>query len=91
MGFDTADDDKIGDDVFDKGMQADIPTIADNLDDWLPEFKTVIDGTLLVAGDSHESIQQSLDGIKETLGQTIREVFTVQGDARPGSESGHEQ
>ena len=72
-------------------MLADIPNINDNINDWLAQFKTPIDGAILVAGNSHDSIDQGLDQINTILGQTIKEVFTIRGDARPGAESGHEQ
>jgi hypothetical protein len=95
MGFNNNPGDKIAPEdptnVFDKGMQADAGNLGDNLNNWHPEFISQIDGLVLVAGDSHQSIQQKLAGVKVILGHTVREVFTVQGDVRPGSESGHEQ
>lgn len=96
LGFNSSDDDKIGDLVFDGGMQADIPTLADNIDDWLPEFQSAngtaaTDGIFLIAGDSHENQNQMLADIKTLFGTTITDLFQITGDARPGAESGHEQ
>jgi hypothetical protein len=72
-------------------MKADIGNLGDNIKNWIPEFKGAIDGVILVSGDSHDRIFQGINGVKVILGYTIREVFTVRGDSRPGAQSGHEQ
>lgn len=69
--------DKIGDDVFEKGMLADAdgPDGADDVpgrpskylnDDltlWEPQFKEVIHGVILITGSSHPKIQETLDKV----------------------------
>ena len=72
--------DKIGDDVFEKGMLADAdgpdgasdicgrPSkyLNDDLTKWESEFKEeVIHGVILIAGSSHPKIQETLDNVKK--------------------------
>jgi hypothetical protein len=78
-------------------MQADIPNIADNVNNWLPQFQSAdtttaaTDGLILIAGDTQDNQNQMLTNVKTLFGTTITEVLQITGDARPGAESGHEQ
>lgn len=57
---------------------------------WAAAFKRNIDGVLLVAGDSHQSVTAALDKALDILGHTISEVANKFGQTRPGKEDGHE-
>ena len=64
--------------------------------DWLPAFKQDIHGLILVAGDSHHTVHEHLDKIKDIFhvghhDASVHEVLRLVGDVRPGDESGHEQ
>lgn len=65
--------------------------------DWIPEFKDEIHGLIQVAGDSHDTVKDKLQEIKDIFSvgdddATIHKVFDrVTGDVRPGAEKGHEQ
>jgi hypothetical protein len=58
---------------------------------WDATFLQAIDGVIIVAGDSHLSVEAELAQVKLILGISIRDVVTLRGDTRPGKESGHEQ
>ncbi len=97
--------DEIGDINFNAGMLADAKDLGDqgstsssgNFDpDWIPEFKEEIHGLIQVAGDSHDTVKDKLEEIKDifSVGEddaTMHKVFRVTGDVRPGAEKGHEQ
>jgi hypothetical protein len=96
--------DEIGDSVFSAGMLAD----AENLGDkgtkssgtfdpaWIPEFKAVIHGLILVTGDNRTTTEESLEKIKTifSVGKadaSIHQVLRLVGDVRPGALAAHEQ
>lgn len=97
--------DDIGDGAFNTGMLADAPNLGDTgttsasgtfNPDWDPEFKQDIHGLILVAGDSHATVNETLREIEEIFSvraqdATIHEVTRKVGDVRPKKESGHEQ
>ncbi|KAF9484599.1 Dyp-type peroxidase [Pholiota conissans] len=65
--------------------------------DWEEPFKKDIHGVIILAGDSHATVEAKLHKIKEIFGvglggakDSIVEVTTVRGDARPGDQSAHE-
>ena len=64
--------------------------------DWLPAFKKEIHGLILVTGDCHQTVNETLSDIKKifsvgTPEASIHEVLHLVGDVRPGKEKGHEQ
>ncbi|KAK0432370.1 peroxidase TAP [Armillaria borealis] len=62
----------------------------DSLPDWEPAFKEQIDAVILVAGDSHHTVNNKLLEIRALFGLSIHEVTHIQGDVRPGAVSVHE-
>jgi hypothetical protein len=64
--------------------------------DWDPAFLGPVDGVILVAGDSHETVQKKITEIQSVFPadpnhSSITIVKSIVGDVRPGPESGHEQ
>lgn len=66
--------------------------------DWEEPFKKEIHGVIILAGDSHATVDAKLNQIKEIFGvgpggakSSLAEVTTIRGDARPGDQSAHEQ
>ncbi|KAJ4413964.1 dye-decolorizing heme-containing peroxidase [Gnomoniopsis sp. IMI 355080] len=58
---------------------------------WAPEFKQGnIDGVILVAGDSQNSVDKALTKALSVLRNTVSEVINIFGHSRPGKEDGHE-
>lgn len=58
---------------------------------WTPEFKSGhIDGVLLIAGDSEQSVNHALFKGLSALRHTVSEVINMSGHVRPGKEEGHE-
>jgi hypothetical protein len=85
------DDAKLNDSAFLAGQRVDAP-------DWEEPFKKEIHGVIILAGDSHATVDAKLNRIKEIFGigpgnakDSLAEVTTVRGDARPGDQSAHEQ
>lgn len=82
--------------VFSSGMQADSglkdPT---NPTTWDPLFiNRPFHGVVLVAGDSHSNVTQTLNNISTGLmknGAAFQAATTVVGDVRPGKMRGFEQ
>jgi hypothetical protein len=98
------DDTKLSDSAFLTGQRADAEGLHDKgtgtgpsyVPDWEQPFKQEIHGVILVAGDSHATIDKKLRDIKHIFGvgghkHSIKEITTVRGDTRPGDQSAHEQ
>ena len=97
--------DKIGDDAFDAGMLAGAAALGDPgtnspsgtfSPNWIPAFKHDIHGVILIAGDSHKTVDEKLAQIESIFRvgahhALIHEVYRTVGDVRPGKEKGHEQ
>ena len=94
---------EIGDSAFDKGMFADAEFLGDKgitdankfNPDWVPAFKGVIHGMILVSGECHATVAKKLKEIEGIFSvgahdATIHEVIRIVGDVRPGKEAGHE-
>lgn len=69
---------------------------ADPKPDWEQAFLGQIDGVILVAGDSRETVQEKIKEVNEIFSadpkhSSIKIVDTIVGDVRPGDEAGHEQ
>ena len=67
---------------------------------WEPAFKqskgAEIHGVISIAGDCHQTINEQLGKIESIFGvgkpnATVRKIIRLDGDVRPGKESGHEQ
>ncbi|TFK38587.1 hypothetical protein BDQ12DRAFT_631188 [Crucibulum laeve] len=92
------DDTKLIDTAFLRGQRLDAANLGDKgtgsgdnfVPDWEPAFKEEIHGVILVAGDSHTSVNKQLWQIEEIFGDSIYKVTAVRGDARPGDLSAHE-
>ncbi len=97
--------DDIGDGTFTTGMLADASSLGDKgttsasgaFDpDWDPEFKQDIHGLILIAGNSHATVNETFRQVErifsvKTQNATIHEVTRKIGDVRPKKEAGHEQ
>ncbi|KAJ7154707.1 fungal peroxidase [Mycena filopes] len=58
---------------------------------WVPQFVgTGIHGVMLLASDTIDNINTELASLKSKLGDSITEIYSLQGAARPGNEQGHE-
>ena len=100
MGIDDA---NIGDSAFVNGMLTDAKknlgdplTANDDTPDWNPAFKHGVDGMILVAGESRQTVAAQLAEVERIFlagapHATIHEVIRIVGDVRPGKEKGHEQ
>ncbi|KAJ7054412.1 fungal peroxidase [Mycena amicta] len=84
--------DSLGDTPFATGQQSAANSLGDpSTTNWQPEFTTgQIHGVILLASGSFDDINDTLDSIKSALGDSIAEVYSLEGAARPGSEAGHE-
>ena len=99
MGINDSD---IGDSAFLGGMLADAKDLGDrgtasaDTPDWVPAFKQGVDGMILVSGESHPTVAETLADIERIFSvgapsATIHEALRIVGDVRPGKEKGHEQ
>ena len=97
--------DEIGDSAFDAGMLAGAEALGDQgtksssgafNPNWIPAFKHDIHGVILIAGDSHKTVNEKLAQIENIFRvgahhALIHEVYRTVGDVRPRKEKGHEQ
>lgn len=88
--------DDIGDELFKNGMLADAGELGDKLEEWDADFKKEIHGVFSITANSTVVLERTLDRIKRIFrfghkDATIEEVTRLQGQVRPGAESGHEQ
>jgi Dyp-type peroxidase family len=97
------DDSKLGDEAFLKGQRADAESLADKgtgtgdtfIPDWEEAFQKPVDGAIILAGDSHGTVDKKLDQIEAIFGvgtqtASISTVTSIRGDSRPGDLSAHE-
>ena len=95
---------ELGDNVYKAGMLADAQSLGDKgttssgtFDpDWDPAFKNGVHGVILITGDCHPTVSETLREIEKIFSvrapnALIHEVKRLVGDVRPGSEKGHEQ
>ncbi|KIK63490.1 hypothetical protein GYMLUDRAFT_41170 [Collybiopsis luxurians FD-317 M1] len=83
--------DNLGDSLFTAGQLNDASSLGDTTSNWVSEFAgTSIDGVLLLASDTVDNINNTLSQLQSTLNGSISEVYSIQGQARPGNEQGHE-
>ncbi|KAJ7243455.1 fungal peroxidase [Mycena rebaudengoi] len=84
--------DSLGDPAFAGGQLKDAANLGDpGTADWVPQFVgTKIHGVILFASDTVNNCNNELTKLKRTLSNTIKEVYSLQGAARPGNQEGHE-
>lgn len=78
------------------GMLNDATFLGDKTADWDPSFTQDIHGIIVIAGDSHTTVNDTVTTIEKLFlvddaNSPIEEVVKLQGDVRPGLERGHEQ
>lgn len=80
-------------DVFVTGQFEDATVLGDpGTDNWIPGFKgTQVHGMFILASDTIDNINDELENIVNILGDSITEIYRLQGAARPGAEAGHER
>lgn len=85
--------DSLNDTVYTTGQFADAPNLGDpGTTNWVSAFKgTSIHGVFLLASDSMTLINIEIAAVKLLFGNSITEVYRLAGQARPGSEEGHER
>jgi Dyp-type peroxidase family len=57
---------------------------------WEPAFKKTIHGCILITGESKHTIAERLKELENILVGTFKTIIKVEGNVRPGAESGHE-
>ncbi|KAI0636146.1 peroxidase TAP [Trametes polyzona] len=95
--------DDLGDSAFKAGQLADAQDLGDQgqtvngkfVPNWIPAFKGVIHGVILISGDSDLTIAATrlvVEGIFNfgLHNALLHEVITITGTVRPGAEKGHE-
>ncbi|KAJ7917362.1 fungal peroxidase [Mycena leptocephala] len=86
-------DDTVGDpNVFGKGQLANVANLGDpGTTNWVQQFVgTSIHGCMLISSDTEYNINTALNNLKTKLGNSISEIYSLQGAARPDAEKGHE-
>ena len=63
---------------------------------WDEHFLQDLHGLILIAGDSHATIEKKKAEIElifrvNTPTASVKEIIAIRGDVRPGKEAGHEQ
>ncbi|KAF7291876.1 Fungal peroxidase [Mycena indigotica] len=92
-GFDALNiTDNLGDAPFANGQFVGASGLGDpGTVNWIPPFTgNKIHGVILLASDTIDNINNTLIDLKSGLGQSITEIYSLQGAARPPPEEGHE-
>ncbi|KAJ7143350.1 fungal peroxidase [Mycena crocata] len=90
-------DDTIGDSDFANGQLQAVVGPTNFLGDpgttnWVPQFVgTNIHGVILLASDTVDNINAELASLKSVLGDSITEIYSLQGAARPNPATGPKQ
>ena len=59
---------------------------------WVPGFaNSSVHGVFLLASDTVDNVNAELANIQSILGSSVLEIHSLQGNARPGAEEGHER
>ncbi|KAJ4475852.1 fungal peroxidase [Lentinula lateritia] len=84
--------DDLGDTAFTNGQIDNVATIlGDETSNWEPAFAgTGIHGVFLLASDTIDNVNATLSQVQNILNGSITEAYSLQGQARPGDEQGHE-
>jgi hypothetical protein len=85
--------DNLGDGDFSAGQVSNAQSLGDGgTSRWRGEFTGgKIHGVFLLASDTVANVQAQLSNIQGILGDSIQEVYQLQGAARPGDQEGHER
>lgn len=85
--------DNLGDSLFTAGQEADASALGDpGTTNWVTQFVGHgIHGVILLASDTLDNINTELANIQSIFGDSITEVYSLQGAARPGDQQGHER
>lgn len=84
--------DNLNDTKFSSGQQADIPNIGDpGTTNWESAFVSGVHGVFLLASDQQAFIEAGIALIEAVFGKDITNVYSLQGQIRPGAEAGHER
>jgi hypothetical protein len=85
--------DPLNDAPFAGGQLNDSSNLGDpGTTNWVPEFVgTNIHGVILLASDAVADINAALASLKSGLGDSITEIYSLQGAARPDQNEGHER
>nr|WAW38305.1 DyP-type peroxidase [Mycena epipterygia] len=77
--------DTLGDPAFTAGQLANIGNLGDpGTTNWVPQFiGTKIHGVILLASDSVANVNATLATVQSKLGNSIKEIYTLQAAARP--------
>ncbi|KAJ7512499.1 fungal peroxidase [Mycena galericulata] len=84
--------DTLGDPLFSVGQAVNASNLGDpGTTNWVPQFVgTSIHGVILLASDTVDNINSTLASLQSKLGNSITEIYSLQAEARPGAEQGHE-
>jgi hypothetical protein len=85
--------DSLGDSDFSNGQFNDATNLNDpGTTNWVPEFTgTGIHGVLLFASDSVDNINDAVSSLESAMGNSITQVYSLSGAARPAPNAGHER
>ncbi|KAJ3829209.1 fungal peroxidase [Lentinula raphanica] len=84
--------DDLGDTSFSNGQLDNVASIlGDETSNWESAFAgTSIHGVFLLASDTLDNVNATLLQVQNILEGSITEVYSLQGEARPGDQQGHE-
>jgi deferrochelatase/peroxidase EfeB len=84
--------DNLGDSLFANGQKKDFSALGDpSLSAWQPEFQSGMHGVMLIASNDVNSVTDEATNLLSLFDGSISEVYRLLGQARPGSEAGHER
>ncbi|KAJ7731164.1 fungal peroxidase [Mycena maculata] len=87
-------DPTIGDVSFTGGQEQAASNLGDpGTTNWVPQFvndANSIHGVILLASDTVDNVNATLNSLQSELGDCITEIYSLQAAARPGAEQGHE-
>lgn len=84
--------DNLNDTDFAAGQFAEAPVLSESTDPWVAQFKgTNVHGVLMIASDEANLISGMTQSLKNTFGSSISILYSIQGQARPGNQAGHER
>nr|WAW38291.1 DyP-type peroxidase [Chondrostereum purpureum] len=84
--------DSLLDTPFENGQFSDAGALGDpGTGNWVAGLAgTSVHGVFLLASDTLQNIDDELDNLLNILGDSVTEIHRLQGEARPGSQEGHE-
>jgi Dyp-type peroxidase family len=84
--------DNLNDTKFTNGQLVDVPNLGDpGTTNWVPQFtQDNIHGLFLIASDQLQFVDAAVTVIEFLFGSSMTEIYSLQGNVRPGNETGHE-